>query len=128
VVAVTNEETGEYHAYITNLDAETFTADEVAGLYGARWHIELIFKELKSRYALDKLKLESAAAAKAVVLGCIVTLLASRRTYLALVRGIAVDKRAGFTTLRWSQVFIEHASGIKEATLELNGWTWTGPR
>lgn len=90
-------------------------------MYGARWHIELIFKELKSRYALDKLKLESAAAAKAVVYGCIVTLLASRRTYRALVRGIAVDKRAGFNTLRWSQVFIEHASGIKEDILKLNG-------
>lgn len=121
VVAVKNDETGEYHAYLTNLDADTFTAEEIAGLYRARWHVELVFKELKSRYALDKLKLESAAAAKAVVLGCIVTLLASRRTYLALVQGKPSKDQVGFRSLRWSRVFVEHASGIKEDILELNG-------
>lgn len=121
VVAVLNEETGDYHAYITNLDAEVFTADEIAALYGARWHIELVFKELKSRYALDKLKLENRWAAEAVVYSCIVTLLASRRVYLVVVRDIAVDRRMGFSTLRWASVFLEYAPDLKRGVLALNG-------
>lgn len=120
VVAVKNAETGTYHAYLTNL-GEEFAADEVAALYGARWHVELVFKELKSRYALDKLKLEKAAAAKAVVYSCIVTLLASRRVYLVVVRGIAVERRVGYNTLRWSKVFLEYAAEIKSAIFALNG-------
>jgi putative transposase len=28
-------------------------AKDITKLYGARWDIELLFKELKSRYALD---------------------------------------------------------------------------
>ncbi|MGD0955162.1 MAG: transposase [Methanotrichaceae archaeon] len=27
--------------------------EEVARLYGARWEVEILFKELKSKYALD---------------------------------------------------------------------------
>ena len=33
--------------------AEILEQEDVGKLYGARWDIELMFKELKSRYALD---------------------------------------------------------------------------
>lgn len=47
LVGVLNHETNEYHLYITSLSAEQMSAEDVAVLYGARWSVELIFKELK---------------------------------------------------------------------------------
>lgn len=48
LVAVWNEETRKYHTYLTNLGPEVLSAEEVAELYGCRWEIELVFKELKT--------------------------------------------------------------------------------
>lgn len=53
LVGVLNHETNEYHLYITSLSPEQMSAEDVALLYGARWSIELIFKELKRIYQLD---------------------------------------------------------------------------
>ncbi len=53
LVAVYNEDEDKYHLYITNLSTDLLQAEEVARLYGARWEIEILFKELKSKYALD---------------------------------------------------------------------------
>jgi len=53
LVAVFNEDEEKYHVYLTNFAKDVLEAEDVAKLYGARWDIELIFKELKSRYALD---------------------------------------------------------------------------
>lgn len=53
LVAVYNAEARRYHVYLTNIPPEILDPDEIAALYGARWDIELVFKELKSRYALD---------------------------------------------------------------------------
>lgn len=55
LVGMTNQETGEYHLYFTNVSPERLAAEDVAAMYGARWKIELLFKELKSVYALDVL-------------------------------------------------------------------------
>jgi hypothetical protein len=40
----------------TLVDAETFSAQDVAGLYGWRWHIELNFRDLKTTMGLEVLK------------------------------------------------------------------------
>ncbi len=53
IVGVYNEETGEYHSYVTNLPPEDFSAEELAELYRLRWVIELLFKILKSFCHLD---------------------------------------------------------------------------
>ncbi len=55
MVAVFNKESKEYHIYITNIPQEMLSAEDVAALYGARWEIEIIFKELKSSYRLDEM-------------------------------------------------------------------------
>ena len=54
VVGVRNQDTDEYHLYMTNLPRETFSAAQIATLYRARWEVELLFRELKSRYGLEK--------------------------------------------------------------------------
>jgi IS4 transposase len=53
LVAIYNLEDEKYHVYITNISDELLTAKDIAYLYKGRWEIELIFKELKSKYQLD---------------------------------------------------------------------------
>jgi IS4 transposase len=53
IVGVYNEETGQYHCYVTDLPPEDFSAEEIADLYRLRWVIELLFKLLKSFCHLD---------------------------------------------------------------------------
>lgn len=61
LVAVYNEEAEKYHMYLTNISCDILDVKEIASLYGARWEVELIFKELKSRYALDMIKTTSSS-------------------------------------------------------------------
>src|SRR5665647_3866510 len=44
----TNDEDEKHHIYITNIQKDVLNAKDIAKLYGARWDIELLFKELKS--------------------------------------------------------------------------------
>jgi len=53
VVGVRNENTDDYHLYITNLPRKEFSAAQIATLYRARWEVELTFRELKSRHSLE---------------------------------------------------------------------------
>lgn len=58
VVGIWDEKLGEYHWYVTSLEAELFPAEEVALVYGLRWQIELLFKEWKSLCRIDQLSSE----------------------------------------------------------------------
>ena len=55
LVAVRNDDTGEYHVYVTNVPADRLAASEVALAYRARWEIELLFRTWKSDFRLDEL-------------------------------------------------------------------------
>jgi hypothetical protein len=53
VVGLYNPTTDKYHCYVTTLSVDDFSPKELAGLYGLRWVIELLFKLLKSSCHLD---------------------------------------------------------------------------
>lgn len=53
MVAVYNDEDEKYHLYFTNISLDLLKPEEIARLYGARWEVEILFKELKSKCALD---------------------------------------------------------------------------
>ncbi|MEM4250109.1 MAG: IS4 family transposase [Candidatus Nitrosotenuis sp.] len=111
MIAVYNKEEKTYHLYLANIPSDLLTADDIVSLYGARWEVELIFKELKSRYALDMIKTTNAKIVEALILVAILTLLVSRLIY-NLVRQIAESKGrevVRFTHLRWSTIFSETA-------------------
>jgi putative transposase len=119
LVAVYHEEAKKYHVYLTNISCDVLDAEEIASLYGARWEVELIFKELKSRYALDMIKTTNAMIVEALIWVAILTLLISRLIY-TLVWGWAKEKgrdMVRFTHLRWSVIFSEHASDHLSALL-----------
>ena len=110
LVAVQNKEEKKYHLYLTNIPQDTLTAEEIAALYSARWNIELVFKELKSRYALDQVATTNPQIIEALIYTAILTLLISRRIYNLVREHNPGKKMVRYTQLRWSTIFTENAS------------------
>lgn len=111
MVAVYNDEDKKYHTYITNIGCDKLCAEDVAGLYGVRWAIELIFSELKNKYALDKIATKNQQVVEAYIWMAILTLFASRIIYHvarqeAAMKGYDVVR---YTKMRWSTIFCENA-------------------
>jgi IS4 transposase len=118
LVAVYNTETEEHHFYMTNISPDILDASEIRAIYAARWEIELIFKELKSRYALDMITTKSPYAIEALIWTSILTLLISRKVY-SVIRKLNPDaKMVRFTQLRWSAIFVENSSRLLSAILD----------
>ena len=117
LVAIYNEEEKKYHTYITNIDCEVLGPDEIASLYGARWEVELIFKELKSKYALDVVNTKNPQIVEAYIWTAILTLLVSKTVHgLVRRRGEKAGKKAvRFTQLRWSNTFSENNTRLLDA-------------
>ncbi len=78
LVAIYNDEDEKYHSYITNINSDILEPEDIGKLYGARWDIELVFKELKSRYALDALETKNPLIIEALIWVAILALLVSR--------------------------------------------------
>ena len=121
LVAVYNEDEDKYHLYITNLSPDLLEPEEVARLYGARWEVEILFKELKSKYALDVVPTANPQVIEAFIWIAILTLLISRRIYTIIRRLNPGAKMVRFTQLRWGTIFSEKASRILTAVLEYLG-------
>jgi len=125
LVAIYNGEDEKYHTYITNINSDILEPEDIGKLYGARWDIELMFKELKSRYALDVINTKNPQIIEALIWVAILTLLVSRRTYYN-VRKIHTGKNIiRFTQLRWSIIFAENADDQLTLLLRYMGITKT---
>jgi IS4 transposase len=109
LVAVFNREEEKYHVYLTNISIDDLIPEDVAKLYGARWDIELIFKELKSRYALDVVNTKNPQIVEAYIWIAILTLFISRRIYSLVRKYNPKEIVARYTQLRWSTIFTENA-------------------
>jgi IS4 transposase len=122
LVAAYNDEDEKHHIYITNIQKNVLNAKDIAKLYGARWDIELLFKELKSKYALDVLETKNVQVIEALIWTAMLTLIVSRRIY-SLVRNSTAhpEKMAQYTQLRWSTIFAENASDLLTVILNRCG-------
>ncbi len=109
LVAVLNVETQEYHLYMTNIPAGILEAKDIAALYGARWEIEMTFKELKSHYRLDMISSRDPAVIECLVWIAILTLMCSRRLH-TLVRNANPRNAYRYTHILWAKVFMENAN------------------
>lgn len=78
IVGQHNDETGEYHLYITNIDRDVLEVDDIAETYTLRWQIELLMKQLRSHARLDELPTEKEHVAKILIYASILALLVSR--------------------------------------------------
>jgi putative transposase len=117
LVATYNEEAKKYHMYITNIPVERLDAEDIAVLYSARWEIELIFKELKSRYGIDILPTSNPQVVEALLWVGILTLIVSRRVY-CLVFSENLENAPRYTHLRWATIFAEKAHRLLDEVLD----------
>ena len=78
LVGLLNQETDEYHLYLTNLERDNYNAPDIAQLYRARWEIELLFKELKSQFGLDEINTTDAYIIEALIIMSAISLMMSR--------------------------------------------------
>lgn len=115
LVAMKDAESGEYHTYLTNIPPEMLTTEEIAKLYGMRWEIELIFKELKSRYAIDTIESSNPNVVEALIWSAILTMIVSHRLHHVIRSAASQAQIARFTKLRWATVFMENASDLLTA-------------
>jgi len=78
LVGLLNEKNGEYHLYFTNLPRSEYSAPDIAQLYRARWEVELLFKELKSRFKIDEINTTKPYIIEALIIMAAISLMISR--------------------------------------------------
>jgi len=78
LVGLLDEDGDEYHLYFTNLPRDEYPAPDIAQLYRARWEVELLFKELKSRFRLDEINTTDPYIIEALVIMAAISLMMSR--------------------------------------------------
>jgi IS4 transposase len=120
LVGVLDEETGEYHLYITDIMPEQLTPEDVALLYRARWSVEMVFKELKRLYKLDEIPSDKPVVIKSLVMVSMLTLVVSHRI-LNLMRSLMPEKSERFTPLRWAELFYTSAPDLLKLVLAFEG-------
>ena len=92
-----------YRLYITNLPEKKFNPGEIERLYRARWVVELVFRELKSRYSLGEFETGKAEIVEIQVLAALLTLVVSRALLRALVEHAEdQNEEAVFPAERWA--------------------------
>lgn len=117
IVGVRNDERGIYHWYVTNLPAHEVDAEEIGRLYSARWVIELLFRELKSCYRLDRLPSRKAPVIEALLYAAILTLIVSH----ALLAALREWGRLGDRTTpleRWARLVLSAAPDLLTIALD----------
>jgi len=117
LVAVYDDDERDYHVYLTNIPPDILNAEDIAALYGVRWEVELVFKELKGRYALDIVNTRKPAIALGLVWTAILTLIVSRRLYNLLLRSVPRELVARYPPLLWSTVFVEKGERLLDAMM-----------
>lgn len=79
LVAVHNDDTNNYHLYLTNTDAEQLRAEDVTAVYALRWQVELLFKQLRQMGRIDHLPSTKEHIVKALIYGAILALALSNQ-------------------------------------------------
>jgi len=120
LVCVLNEETEEYHAYLTNIPIDVLISEDIANLYSARWEVELLFKELKDVYHIDHIESANPNVVKCLIWVAILTLMCSRRI-LRLIKNFNPEIAYQYTHLRWAKVFTENADRLLKEVLDSMG-------
>jgi putative transposase len=112
LVGVRNEETGEYHLYITNIPAEKLSAEDVARTYAVRWLIEMAFKQLKSAYRLDQMPSSKRHVVEALLYAALITMMASRVLLDHVRSRLRAEMADRLPEDRWAAVFAAAATEI----------------
>lgn len=77
VIVELNEDTGEYHTYLTNAPESMISCEDARGLYALRWQIELAFKGLKSVGRLHQLPSSKDEIVQVLILAALMFMMVS---------------------------------------------------
>lgn len=121
VVGLRNEETGEYHLYLTNIPPDRLTAEEIGQAYAYRWEIERLFAELKGIYRLGAWAVTRDEAVMVGIYAVLIAWALTRRMRAAI---LTADEAADplLATLaapfmRWGKVMAGHIRDIVTAVV-----------
>jgi hypothetical protein len=112
VVGRRNDETGDYHLYLTNIPVDVLEADDVAETYRLRWQVELLIKQLRSYTQLGAMPTSKESVAKMLIYASFIALLLSRE-FLREMR--SRDPGGFYPPLRFQSVFESFAQPILQA-------------
>lgn len=118
VVGVLVADTDDYHLYVTNLPDE-FTPRQVPALYGLWWEVELLFREVKSLYGLEKFQTSDPAIVELLVVAALLTLMVSRALLSMFQEGFP---ETVFPRERWAKTFRSVAHLILEDLTQSLGY------
>ncbi len=117
LVGVRNQESGEYHLYLTNVPADRLSPEDVARVYAARWEVELLFKELKSHYRLDEIPSTRKHIVESLIYVAVLSLTVSRALLHAFRRRARVAA-SRTPERRWAATFQSIASQLLTLLLD----------
>lgn len=111
LVALRNEETRQYHLYITNVPQERLSAEDIGKVYAVRWEIEILFRQLKSQFRLEDMPSANKDIVHALLYATLLTLAVSRAFLDALRRRLgALSERMPHE--RWAVIFATLAQSL----------------
>ena len=116
LVGVRDQKTGAYHLYLTNIPPEKLSAEDIAQTYAARWAIELLFRELKSRYRAEDMPSRKRVVVEALVYAVLITLIVSRHLLAALRAKLGLLGRR-VPVERWAILFAAVARDLLRVVL-----------
>ena len=111
---------GQWRFYLTNLSSKSICSRQAAALYGARWEVELLFREMKTVLCADHLRYANESVVLCLVYAAILTVLAGRRLHAAILRAAGTKfHRAPLD--RFARLFVSYADRLLDAFGDLLG-------
>lgn len=120
LVALRNEDTGQYHTYLTNIPPELLSAEQIAETYRARWWVELLFKQMKTLGGLEAWPTRKEPFVKVAIYVSLLGIIVNRQLLLYLEDRLAASPLLTgrrIATHRWSRVFVTHSAYLLAAIL-----------
>jgi IS4 transposase len=111
LVGILDEETREYHLYVTNLPVDKIPAADIGIIYRERWAVELTFKHLKSSFHLAEMPSRKKHVVESMIYASMLTLVASRQLLVAI-REKLRRERHRLKECRWTRLFNTFADHI----------------
>jgi putative transposase len=111
LVAILDEETREYHVYVTNLPVDKTPAADIGVLYRERWAVELTFKHLKSSFHMAEMPSRKKHVVESMIYASILTLVTSKQILLAI-REKLRRERHRLKEGRWTRLLSTFADHI----------------
>jgi len=104
LVAIRNNETRQYHLYITNVPADRLSAEDIAQTYTLRWEIEILFRQLKSQFRLEEMPSANKDVVHALLYATLITLAVSK-AFLHALRRLHPAGAGRMPNERWAVLF-----------------------